>query len=420
MPGLTRTLTSAFSLLLALAGVEGRLAAQWTHSGASTSAYLVTAGPGGDFFTWFGHAAIIVYDSTRAREFWYDYGIIDGVRGANDARTGGIRARVVRRSNPAARIKALEDDDRSVVVQELLLSPSQRAELLRLLEADVRAYGRNGYAYRHIEDNCTTRIRDVIDRASGGALRRSASTERADRTIREHGYRRFVVRSMPFTMFADIVTGNAIDRPMTEWEAMFLPEELARHVGRARLESGEPLATERYRAESRHHVLPVKPPHHHLALALLGIAAGLTAVFAGWNAGRGHTRARAWLGVHASVVALLLGLPGFVIAIAWAATDLTFVHSNENVMLANPLVLGTLPVAIAFARGSANAARALRQCWSLFAALALLAVAAKLFPVFHQDNWRVIAVVLPMTTGLAVAFRLATPDRPVANRVKFQ
>lgn len=403
-----RSLVLLVSFVLATIAVPGQVSAQWTHTDSVTSVYLVTAGPGGDFFTWFGHAAIIVHDGERRRSYWYDYGIIEGQRGTSDARTGGIRARVVRTSSPSRRIKLLEADDRTVLVQELMLPQIQREELVRLLDADVEAYGKTGYDYRHIEDNCTTRIRDVIDRASGGALRRAVSAELADRTIREHGYRRFVVRSMPFTMFADLVTGNAIDRPMTEWDAMFLPEELARQTGRATLPSGEPLAIERYRVASRQHELPSHPPHHHLPLALIGMTAGAIALFAGWKAGNGQARWRTLLGVHASISAVLLGVPGLFMVLAWAATDLTFMHTNENVLLANPLFLVTLPFAVGYTRGSDNAERVLRFAWITLCALALVAILAKPLPGFRQDNWRVVALILPLSLSLAVAFRLAS------------
>ena len=397
----------AIVLAVVAAAAPARLAAQWTRPDSGAAVYLVTAGPGGDFFTWFGHAALVVADGRRGRDYWYDYGIIDGEWGTTAAHlTGRIRARVVRFTNPRRRLRLLEADDRTVLVQQLRLSPAQTDALVRQLEADVQAFAA-GYDYRHVEDNCTTRIRDVIDRASGGALRRGASTDLADRTVREHGYRRFLVRSVPFTMFADIVTGRAIDRPMSEWDAMFLPEELAKQVRRATLADGAPLAADVYRFDSRHHVLPAHPPRHHLPLASLGIALGALALVLGRRARGGSARARVALGVHASVVALVLGAAGLVLAFMWGMTAYTFSHANENVLLANPLVLATLPLAVAYAAGSRRAARVLPVAWTALAALALLTLVLKLLPGFSQDNWRFIALAVPTSVGLAAALRMA-------------
>jgi hypothetical protein len=403
-----RRLLAALAAALLLCG-PWPLAAQWTRPDSGVRVYLLTAGPGGDFFTWFGHTALIVADARRGRDYWYDYGIIDGVMGASaEQRRGAIRARMIRSARPAERLAALEADDRDVEIQELLLAPAQADTLAALLETDLGTIGRRGYAYRHTGDNCTTRIRDVIDRATGGALRRAVAGDVAG-TVRNEGYRRVASRNMAMGVLGDVLTGRTIDERMTRWDALFLPAELARAVGATRLTSGAPLAVTRLHVASRTHFVPARVPPHGRVLFAIGTVFAACCVVLARFARRGRGMARALLGAHAALAGLLLGLLGCGIVYGWTMTQFTLAYANENILLANPLALLAVPFAVAYAVGSTRAAGPLRLAWTVLACGAILALGLKALPSFDQQNWRIIALVLPISLGLAAALHIARP-----------
>jgi hypothetical protein len=68
--------------------------------------------------------------------------------------------------------------NRTLVAHELNLTMDQRRELQQFLEWNLRPENRE-YRYDYFRDNCSTRIRDAIDRVLGGSLR-AATENRAD------------------------------------------------------------------------------------------------------------------------------------------------------------------------------------------------------------------------------------------------
>ena len=70
-------------------------------------------------------------------------------------------------------LRAYAAADRSIWVQELDLTPEQMGALYEFEEWNERPENRF-YRYDYYRDNCSTRVRDAIDRVLGGRLRESA------------------------------------------------------------------------------------------------------------------------------------------------------------------------------------------------------------------------------------------------------
>lgn len=179
-------------------------------------------GPGEDLFSAFGHAAICVDDGGGSR--CYNYGTADFstplpltwdfVRG---------RARFwVSVSERDAMIDAYERADRSVYRQWLPLEPAAAERLARALGASTDEAVKY-YRYHHFHDNCTTRIRDLVDEATGGMLK--ANRVDRGRTFRDWARAGFASHWAVLAV-TDLVLGRAADRPTDSWSAMFLPSEL--------------------------------------------------------------------------------------------------------------------------------------------------------------------------------------------------
>jgi hypothetical protein len=117
--------------------------------------------------------------------------------------------------------------------------------------------------------------------------------------------------------------------------------------------------------------------------------------------------------VETALVGLVLGLPGTVLLLMWLFTEHTVTHRNENLLFANPVTLAAFPLGVMLAFGSQRARRALRGVWLLLSACGLVGLALKVLPLFDQDNWRIIALVLPISLGMAGASLLY---EPVAGR----
>jgi hypothetical protein len=190
---------------------------------------LVTMGVGGLMWERHGHIAICVVYDDRGEKTCYNYGIGDfhhpiGMaagffRGTNSFWAGVQSWREIEWIYQSA--------DRTIWVQPLPLTQEQKKKVIDKLEFDVLEANRY-YAYDHFWDNCTTRVRDILDDATGGALK--AMPEIDDhRTYRDLAREGFLGMRIPL-LITDIAMGRVTDRRPTYWERMFLPDYLREAV----------------------------------------------------------------------------------------------------------------------------------------------------------------------------------------------
>ncbi len=365
---------------------------------------LVTVGSGAAPLTWLGHSALLVRGPQRGVTTLVDYGAIEGGPGVlARALSGRLRA-VVRLRDGDRALAAFARDGRSVSVLGLQLHDEEVRTLLRLVETDV-ATARGRYVYRYDRDNCATRLRDHLDAALGGRLRRSGGSP-ATETLRAHGLARVYPRNAPVALLGDVVMNGDVDGRATTWTLAAQPAGLQALVRATTTDSAGvavPLAVEAVAPARGGIDEPVGTPPPRGAIAAIGALVAALALGAARSA-RSARGGRIVLGALGAITAVVLGVPGLLIAAGWTLTEYAFVRGNENLLLANPLALLLLPAAIAFAAGSSRAGRWLHLGWRALAALAVAALALKLVPGFEQDNGRVLALAVPLTLGLAAAF----------------
>jgi hypothetical protein len=138
----------------------------------------------------------------------------------------------VGRQSPRVLTTIYEAADRDVWVQPLPLTTDEKRRLLARLEHDVQDAHKR-YAYDHLTDNCSTRVRDALDEATGGKLR-AMQVPSDGRTYRDLARRGFFGMRVAL-LITDLAMGRAADRVPTYYERMFLPEYLrgrAAAVGR--------------------------------------------------------------------------------------------------------------------------------------------------------------------------------------------
>ena len=167
------------TLLLLVAAIPGR--AQLASYGDQLTVHLLTMGTGDAVWEKYGHNAIWVRDPVAGTDWVYNYGVFD-------FNSPGYWGRFIRGDWlyqlavwPARETLAMyEMDNRTIVRQELDLTGEQKAELAAFLEWNARPENRE-YLYDYFRDNCSTRIRDVIDSVLGGSLRAATDTVPTER-----------------------------------------------------------------------------------------------------------------------------------------------------------------------------------------------------------------------------------------------
>ena len=118
--------------------------------------------------------------------------------------------------------------DRSIWVQELNLTPQQRLALRDFVEWNALPENRF-YRYDYVLDNCSTRVRDAIDWALGGQIRRQTEGEPSGTTYREHTRRLTSADPVLYTGLM-LGLGASVDEPISQWEEMFLPGKVKARV----------------------------------------------------------------------------------------------------------------------------------------------------------------------------------------------
>lgn len=297
---------------------------------AAPSVEVYTFGPGDDLFSRFGHSAICVADGNEAGGRCYNFGTADFstpvpltlrfLRGEAEFWVSEVPR--------GAMLDYYQRSDRSIWRQRLALDAAQ-AEAIRLsLEATVNSDARF-YRYHHYLDNCTTRIRDLLDQVTGGRLSDGARVAGGP-TLRDLTRTGFVSQSS-LLMLSELVLGRAVDRQTTRWERMFLPAELMQAIA-DRLAAPPVLEYQR-----RGPLAGGSTRGGALALAALGLFGGLGL----WALTRYVPRADRWARAAAGLSLGVVALVPWALALFSTVPEL---RQNEAllVLLPTDLLLGFL------------------------------------------------------------------------------
>ncbi len=389
-------------------------------SSTDLTVYLMTFGPGAQVWERFGHNAIWIHDPVHGTDEAYNYGLFDFAQENFILRFVRGQMWYWMAGFPADRYVAqYQRDNRSVWVQELELTPAAEQELQTFLRWNAEPEHRF-YHYDYYRDNCSTRVRDAIDRVLGGALRAQTESVPTGATYRFHT-QRLTANDPPIFTGLLLALGERVDEPIFAWDEMFLPLKMQEHVrlvtvpgpGGGKL----PLVrSERTVFESTAPPPPDAPPNW----LRWYLAAGLSIGGAAWvlaRKARASLLARLGFTLVAGGWLLITGLAGVVMAGLWGLTDHVMAACNENLLQMSPLALLALPGVMRWGRHG-RGARVAAGVATVAAGLSALGLGLKLLPAMDQVNGPIIALALPAQIGIAAALNRLTgrhrwePDRP--------
>ncbi|MGO1069170.1 lipoprotein N-acyltransferase Lnb domain-containing protein [Lysobacter sp. CA199] len=360
---------------------------------------MVTMQPGQEFWSRFGHDALIVLDQDTGRATSYNFGYFDPSE-------PDFVQRFIRNDMRYRLLAVPFDQDmaqygyegRGVSVQWLDLTPVQARQLAEALR--VNALPENAYyRYQYFDDNCATRVRDAIDRTLGGALRRQTEGRSHGNTLRSEAMR---LSKPDLWMWAslDILIGPEGDKPVPVWAESYVPSRLAAALREVKNDQGRPLVqAERELLPHRISPEPEAAPLPWWPWALAGLALGAALAWIG-------DRSPRVLAIAALPLWGLLGLIGALLAYTWFGTGHTYGWENRNLLLFNPLCL-----LLWFGGFRALRGRETGPVFVWLTRLVALCAVAALFlywlPVYPQRNAHWIALWLPIHVGLWFGFRKA-------------
>lgn len=310
--------------LVAAAPSSGTEPATDSDAAAAPAIELITIGPGTYLYSLWGHTALRVIDPRDSSDSAYNFGGVDLSEGFFLRMMRGYVRAFVFKSTFAELLAGYSGEDRTITRRALELTAAQAtalADRLRLESSGERTY----YAYHHFYDNCSTRVADEIDRATGGQLSRETATP-APGTYRSRVLRQVRGETMLYVAL-DLSYSSVVDGPMTRWQTGFLCEALGQLSGDLHVDGRPLVKVERplYRSLSidpdsrwtwpwiKIYILFVGP------LCLLALA-----------------RPRA----GAMIFGLVAGTLGTLLVVLWIGTTYDFFHGNWNVLTLPPAHLG--------------------------------------------------------------------------------
>ncbi len=192
---------------------------------------LVTMGVGSLIWERHGHIALCIVEQNPMDDACYNYGVADFSHPL-DMTAGffrGTHSFWVEKMDPGFMLEIYRRADRTIWMQPLPLTAEQKQKVIAKLEDDILEEHKY-YAYDHFWDNCTTRVRDIIDNATDHALS-SMQQPPGDQTYRDLAREGFYGVGHYIPLFVtDLAMGRVTDRVPDYYERMFLPDFLREAV----------------------------------------------------------------------------------------------------------------------------------------------------------------------------------------------
>ena len=298
---------------------------------------LLTCAPGKPLYFHFGHSALRIQDpayitpgtDTIPIDWVFNYGIFDFntehfylkfLRGETDYMLG--------MEYTSDFLYSAAWDDRTVSYQPLILNEEQRQQVFDALLVNYKPENRY-YRYNFVYDNCATRpwdiVRDVLELPEDNTPSGVTWRQNIDYYSGHDSWGRYGI---------NLIFGYGADNEMTKEQALFLPENLMRHVSETGLSENEDIKAFVPRNERF-----ITSPELAETIMLVLIAI-LTL---------SDVRRKRFTWQADITLFVLYALLGTIIMVLYFFSTLPFVDSNLNILMLNPLWLAAV-VGICFSR----------------------------------------------------------------------
>jgi len=206
---------------------------------------LLTCTPGEELYSTFGHSALRVTDTVSNTDIVYNYGTFNfDEPGFYTKFIRGKLMYYLSTENFPDFQYAYQMENRGITEQVLNLTCSEKFNILNLLQANMMSENRF-YKYDFLFDNCTTRLRDLIEKTADTnvdfrpVLNKKASFRDLIYEYLNYGDKQWSKLGI------DILLGARTDAIMNRREVMFLPDYLMKSFDSATIDA-RPLVAEKH------------------------------------------------------------------------------------------------------------------------------------------------------------------------------
>jgi len=209
--------------------------------------------------------------------------------------------------------------------------------------------------------------------------------------------------------------GQPVDRRLTGWELAFIPGRLSEMLRDAEVPDATGRLVHLVKSEDTLFTATRSPEPRAVEVHTVSFLLTACLLFAIITGLAQAAKARAgWLRpaflLVSALTSLIIGLAGVALIALWTLTNHVHSYRNENILQATPLSLILAVMLLAQLRSRSPVAsnapwvgmRAVQLAW-LIAAVSALGLALKVLSSFHQGNLSIIALLLPLHLGIAIA-----------------
>ncbi len=206
-------------------------------SGQRMRVDLLTIEPGKEFYSVWGHTALRIYDSENGRDITFDFGMFV---------PDPLFLLKFLHNQPAYLLWVTSFSDtlyhyarlnRTVKAQQIYMSDEEAARLLRKLAINAMPQNRT-YRYHHYFNNCTTKLRDILDEDLFDGRFRSIYEQRKNDTSFRPLADGLLSYDPPYWLAINLIQGTLVDRPVNAWQEMFLPVKFMDYLEEFRTQHG--------------------------------------------------------------------------------------------------------------------------------------------------------------------------------------
>ena len=290
---------------------------------------VLTCSPGNELYSIFGHSALRITDTARGTDIIYNWGTFDFDE--PDFYTKFMRGKLLYYLSPDRLREFLyvyQYEGRSVFEQVLDISCAEKQRISKAVTLNMQGDNRY-YKYDFLFDNCTTRIRDILQQNIGN-LSVHAQIVPEGTTFRNMLYAYLDRGGQAWSKLGiDILLGSRIDREVTNDEAQFLPEYLMMAVDSS-MAGGHPTVGKKNMLISANGA--TDPSGLYTPLIYTGLFALVLVLISLVKSGWAATITR----FADSLLLYLTGLLGILLLFMWFFTDHGACADNYNLLWALP------------------------------------------------------------------------------------
>ena len=186
---------------------------------------VLTCGAGFEFFEAFGHTALRVCDTALGIDYVFNWGLFDfNTDNFYVKFTQGKLPYMLGISTYKGFVSDYQYDGRSMYEQTLRLNYEEKNRLYEMLIENYKPENRY-YNYDFFEDNCATRVRDIVQNSLQNRHFPTETTTNKPLTFRQL-FRPYTTDFLWWKFGIDIALGTRADRKVTIYNYMYLPNDL--------------------------------------------------------------------------------------------------------------------------------------------------------------------------------------------------